>query len=68
MRRDVEDFNERVVRARYQLPEGPPLITMPRDVDATVAAWQERRAARRVARTETASAPKRQRWWRRRPI
>ena len=26
-RREVEDFNERVIAARYRLPEGPPLIT-----------------------------------------
>src|SRR6478736_7729029 len=50
VRREVEDFNERVIRARYQLPEGPPLITMPRDVEATVDAWRERRAARPVVR------------------
>lgn len=47
VRREVEEFNERVIRARYQLPAGPPLITMPRDVDATVSAWAERKAARR---------------------
>ena len=46
VRREVEQFNERVIRARYQLPAGPPLITMPRDTDATVAAWADRRAAR----------------------
>lgn len=46
VRREVEQFNERVIRARYLLPTGPPLITMPRDVDATVAAWAGRRAAR----------------------
>ena len=33
VRREVEDFNERVIRARYRPAEGPPLITMPRDVD-----------------------------------
>ncbi len=33
VRRHVEDFNERVIAARYRLPEGPPLVTMPRDVD-----------------------------------
>ena len=32
--------------ARYRTPEGPPLVTMPRDVDAEVAAWRERRTAR----------------------
>ncbi len=46
VRRAVEQFNEQVIRARYQLPAGPPLITMPRDIEATVAAWAERRAAR----------------------
>jgi len=46
VRREVAQFNERVIRARYQLPAGPPLITMPRDVEATVAAWADRRAAR----------------------
>ena len=46
VRREVEEFNERVIWARYQLPAGPPLITMPREVEATVAAWAERRAAR----------------------
>ena len=39
VRRELEDFNKRVVAARYRLPEGPPLVTMPRDVEATVAAW-----------------------------
>ena len=46
VRREVGLFNERVIRARYQLPAGPPLITMPRDIEATVAAWADRRAAR----------------------
>ncbi|MEJ7795078.1 MAG: DUF1992 domain-containing protein [Nocardioides sp.] len=69
VRREVTDFNARVIAARYRLPEGPPLVTMPRDVDATVAAWAERRATRR--RTPApASAPAesltiKQRWWRR---
>jgi hypothetical protein len=47
VRREVEDFNERVIAARYQLPEGPPLITMPRDVEETMEAWRARRASRR---------------------
>ena len=46
LRREVEEFNERVIWARYQLPAGPPLITMPRDTEATVAAWAARREAR----------------------
>ena len=54
------DFNERVVAARYRPPEGPPLVTMPRDVDddgrglARTAYGAARRAApqgpRRAAR------------------
>ena len=74
VRRDVEDFNERVIAARYRLPEGPPLVTMPRDVDETVAAWRERRTTRlaeqrrkareTLAAQATEPRPKR-RWWRR---
>ncbi|KRA38718.1 MULTISPECIES: J-domain-containing protein [unclassified Nocardioides] len=63
----VEEFNARVLRARYTPVDGPPLITMPRDVDATLAAWHERRAARRRT-TPAAVAPEhapRARWWRR---
>ncbi len=47
VRREIDDFNARVIRARYELPAGPPLITMPRDPDVTVAEWADRRAARR---------------------
>ncbi|MGF6824381.1 hypothetical protein M2317_003310 [Microbacterium sp. ZKA21] len=50
VRHEVEQFNERVIQARYQLPAGPPLITMPRDVEAAVSAW----AARRTTRAEEA--------------
>lgn len=46
VRREVEQFNERVIRARYDLNPGPPLITMPRDLETTVATWADRRAAR----------------------
>lgn len=62
----LEDFNARVIAARYRLPEGPPLVTMPRDVEETVAAWRTRRAERaaRLAarRTPAAEAPRRG-WW-----
>lgn len=65
----VEDFNRRVIAARYGLPQGPPLITMPRDVEETLAGWRERREARaaEVRRSETVSVerPRRRRWWRR---
>ena len=75
VRRHVEDFNERVVAARYRLPEGPPLVTMPRDVEEAVAGWRERRTARlaeqrRKAREalaeQAATPPPKRRWWRRR--
>lgn len=46
VRREIDEFNKRVIRARYDLPAGPPLITMPRDVEATVTAWGDRRARR----------------------
>ena len=70
VREHVEDFNDRVIKARYSLHPGPPLITMPRDVDAAVAAWRERRDARRTARTAPAVPPRKGHWWnlrRRRP-
>jgi hypothetical protein len=70
VRRELEDFNKRVVAARYRLPEGPPLVTMPRDVDTTVREWAERRAARRrrspERAEETAKPERRRRRWGRR--
>ena len=39
VRREVEDFNKRVVSARYRTPEGPPLVTMPRPWRRRGAAW-----------------------------
>ena len=74
VRRHVEDFNERVVAARYRLPEGPPLVTMPRDVEESVAAWRDRRTTRiaeqrrkakeALAQAKPAAESKRS-WWRR---
>jgi len=61
----VEDFNARVIRARYTPVDGPPLITMPRDVEATIAAWRERRATRRTP-APAARPERRRRWWQRR--
>ncbi len=68
VRREVEDFNARVIRARYSPQDGqPPLVTMPRDVEETVAAWGERRASRRTKKaTEPEREPLRRRWWQRR--
>jgi hypothetical protein len=65
VRRELEDFNARVIHARYTPVDGPPLITMPRDVDAELAQWRERRAARRTTPVVEV-APQRRRWWRRR--
>jgi hypothetical protein len=67
VRREIEDFNARVIRARYELPSGPPLITMPRDPDATVAAWADRRSARaeqarRAARVDGLASRRHRRW------
>jgi hypothetical protein len=76
VRREVEHFNARVLKARYTPVDGPPLVTQPRDLEETVAAWQERRAARRadrLAQTRRAPEPEkpaksRRRWWQRREI
>lgn len=73
VRREVEEFNARVIKARYTPVDGPPLITQPRDVDAELAAWTARRAARMAARRTTQPAPAagsvvnpvRRRWFRR---
>jgi hypothetical protein len=73
VREEIEEFNRRVIRGRYQAPAGPPLVTMPRDVDATVAAWAERRAvraaearARARAEAQDEDRPRRRRFRRRR--
>lgn len=68
VRQAVEDFNARVIHARYTPVDGPPLITMPRDVEEAVSAWRTRRAARRAATSAAAPTPpgSRRRWLRRR--
>ena len=69
VREYVEDFNRRVIEARRQLLGGPPVVTPTREVEAEVAAWRERREARRRGESEAAaeaSAPRRRRRiWRR---
>lgn len=45
VRQTLADFNARVLEARRQLLGGPPVVTSPRDVEAEVRRWQERRAA-----------------------
>src|SRR5215213_6065842 len=49
VRRELEEFNARVMKARYTPVDGPPLVTRPRDVEAEVARWRERMRARRRA-------------------
>lgn len=69
VRREVEDFNARVLKARYTAVDGPPLITMPRDVDATLEAWRDRRTAKKAAQQVTRAPepePKRRGFFRRR--
>ncbi|MFW6772915.1 DUF1992 domain-containing protein [Nocardioides sp. CPCC 205120] len=72
VRRELTDFNDRVRRALYGDPGGPPVLTRQRDVDAEVDAWRERLAARRAAAAERAAAvaaerreQQRRRWFRR---
>ncbi len=43
VRREVEDFNERVRAAFYQPLGGPPMVTQTRDVDAEAERWRDRR-------------------------
>jgi hypothetical protein len=67
VREVLEDFNRRVRSARMQLLGGPPVVTPLREVDAEVAAWHERRAARAAERAAvTADPPPSRRRWRRR--
>ena len=65
VREVLEDFNRRVIEARRQLLGGPPVVTPTRDLDAEVAAWHDRRAARAVAPIADADPPPRHPWWRR---
>ena len=68
VRREVADFNDRVRKAIIQPLGGPPMITRQRDVDAEVAAWTARRAARieeqRALLAQRESERRgRRRWW-----
>lgn len=67
VRRELEDFNRRVVETRRQLQGGPPVVTPTRDVEAELAAWRERRTARieaqRAARAVRPPAPGKRSWW-----
>lgn len=66
-------FNERVRAAIMDLRDGPPVFTPPRDIDAEVVKWREKRASRAapdvaeaVPPVEEPSRPPRRRWWTRR--
>jgi hypothetical protein len=69
VREEVEEFNARVIKARYTPVDGPPLITQPRDVDAEVEAWRARRSAQRARPQPPPAKPspekRRRRWFRR---
>lgn len=75
VRRVVGEFNEAVAKARIQPLGGPPMITAPRDVEAEVVAWRERRDVRRREQAEqltqhreatgSRGRGRRTRWWRR---
>ncbi len=72
VRRLLEEFNARVMKARYTPVDGPPLITMPRHVEAEVTAWRERRLAKRAAAqrdvpvaTPAPAETAKRRWWKR---
>jgi hypothetical protein len=71
VRRELEDFNGRVRWALYRPPEGPPMVTRQRDVEAELAAWacrrRERLAARRTGPAQGQGQPPggRRSWWRR---
>jgi hypothetical protein len=72
VRREVEEFNERIRQARRQLQGGPPVITQTRDVDTEVEAWRQRRQTRiqlqrqREGEAVSAADLPRRPWWRRR--
>jgi hypothetical protein len=56
VRREVEEFNQRVRWALYRPPEGPPVITPQRVPADEVERWRSRRAER-AARRRTSEKP-----------
>ena len=52
VRHALLDFNARIIEARRQLQGRPPVVTRPRDVDAEIERWRERRDARYRAGAE----------------
>src|SRR3954451_23113317 len=61
VRRLLEEFNARVMHARYTPVDGPPLVTMPRDVETEGNAGRERRLARRRAAEAERALPEAER-------
>ncbi|MFN8192982.1 MAG: DUF1992 domain-containing protein [Nocardioidaceae bacterium] len=57
VRREVEEFNDRVRAAFWQPLGGPPLLTRERDLEATVDAWRRRRAERDARLRDSAADP-----------
>lgn len=67
VRREVNDFNERVRRTLYTTTGWPPVVTQQRDVEGEVERWRERLAARRARSAAQLREPSvRRRRWRRR--
>jgi hypothetical protein len=64
VREYVEDLNHRI-RRWIQIPVGPQVPVAPVDVDAIVAAWNDRRRPPPRSPAPAAPAPRR-RWWHRR--
>lgn len=62
VRRELEEFNSRVVRARRQLEGGPPVITPLREVEEEVRRWRERRRATASPAEPSGRRAGRRRW------
>ncbi len=70
VRRELEEFNERVRAAFYQPLGGPPMVTQQRDLAAEVERWQARRPAPSPPPAGSQTSPsgsrrRRRRFWRR---
>lgn len=70
VREILHDFNKRVREAQRQLLGGPPVVTSPRDVEAEIDRWADRRRQRQraaeVERQQAADSQPRRGWPRRR--
>lgn len=70
VREILHDFNKRVREAQRQLLGGPPVVTSPRDVEAEIDRWADRRRQRQraaeVEQQQAADNQPRRGWLRRR--